>query len=376
LVAAALLRWTGLTSASQGRLLYPALPAVALILVVGWADLIPRRLRRLVGAAALTSWVLWAVLCPLLFIKSAYALPQRVAALDELTITPRELGVQYGDCCELVGYVPPDGPAQPGDRVPLTLIWRALEPAGEDYSLFVHAVAADGQLVGQLDTYHGGGMYPTGQWRTGEIIVDTAQVPFRLRAEGPNLVRFNVGLYERPTAEQLPARGADGQALDVVWAGEVALEPFEWPQIPAGSPPVAVFEESIELTGVDLSYPAVRAGELLTVTLNWRSLDSIHEDYTGFVHLVDPAGNDVAQDDHAPLNGRYPTRLWSPQTVISDPYRLVLPEDLEAGPYELWGGVYRPESGQRLAAISPTTGERWRDDLVHLGAMTVEVENE
>jgi hypothetical protein len=343
---------------------------VALILVVGWAEMVPRRLRPSLGAIALISWLLWAALCPFLFIKPAYALPQRVGTLDDLAITPQELGVHYGDCCELVGYFPPGGPVHPGDRVPLTLVWRAQEMPGENYSLFVHATAADGQLVGQLDTYHGGGMYPTGQWRAGEIIADTVHVPIKWRAEGPSLVRFNVGLYERASAEKLPARGADGQVLQVVWAGEAALEPFEWPQTPAGSPPTAVFEQSIELASVDLSQPAVRAGEILTVTLTWRSLDTINEDYTGFVHLVDPAGNDVAQDDHVPLNGRYPTRLWSPETVISDPHRLELPDGLEAGTYQLWGGLYRPESGQRLVAIA-TTGERWKNDLVHLGTVVV-----
>jgi hypothetical protein len=371
LVAAALLRWTSLTSASQGRLLFPALPAIVLILVVGWAELVPRRLCRPVGVVALAVWVVWAALCPFLFIRPAYALPERVETLDALTAIPLDLGVRYGDCCELVGYISPDEPVHPGDRVPLTLVWRAREAVEEDYSLFVHATAADGQLVGQLDTYHGGGMYPTGQWQPGEIVADTAYVPIKWKAKGPILVRFNVGLYERSTTEQLPAYAPGGQELDVVWAGEAALEPIQWPQLPSGSPPMAVFEGSIELAGVDRSQPTVRPGEVLTVTLHWRSLDSITEDYTGFVHLVDPAGNDVAQDDHAPLNGQYPTRLWSDKTVLSDPYRLELPNDLEDGTYELWGGLYRPASGQRLMAVSPSTGERWKDDLVHLGTVII-----
>jgi hypothetical protein len=104
----------------------------------------------------------------------------------------------------------------------------------------------------------------------------------------------------------------------------------------------------------------------------------VTEDYTGFVHLVDAAGNDVAQDDHPPLSGRYPTRLWAVDTVVWDPYRLELPDDLAEGPYELWGGLYLA-SGQRLPAIaqqphggdSPQPGERWKDDLVYLGTLSV-----
>jgi hypothetical protein len=97
----------------------------------------------------------------------------------------------------------------------------------------------------------------------------------------------------------------------------------------------------------------------------------IAEDYTGFVHLVAPGKGDVAQDDHPPLDGGFPTRLWSSGMIVSDIYRLELPQDLETGTYELRAGFYRPESGQRLPAVSPQTGERWHDDLVLVGTVAV-----
>jgi len=49
------------------------------------------------------------------------------------------------------------------------------------------------------------------------------------------------------------------------------------------------------------------------------------------------------------------------------PYRLELPAGLTPGVYDLWGGLYYPESGDRLQAISWQTGQRWQDDLVHIG---------
>jgi hypothetical protein len=115
----------------------------------------------------------------------------------------------------------------------------------------------------------------------------------------------------------------------------------------------------------------VHPGTALTVTLQWESLSAITEDYTGFVHLVGRTGNPVTQDDHLPLNGRFPTRLWPMGAVVRDPYRLELPGDLEEGRYELWTGFYRPVSGQRLQAMSPQTGERWKDDQVYLGTLLV-----
>jgi 4-amino-4-deoxy-L-arabinose transferase-like glycosyltransferase len=371
LVAVGVLRWTTLTPASQGRLLYPALGAIALSLVTGWAEWVPRRLSLPVGVAALLAWGACAVLCATHVIVPAYALPERVGSLDELASAPSELHVRYGDCCELVGYVSPDEAVHPGERVPLRLVWRALQPVDHDYSLFVHALTADGQLVGQLDTYHGGGMYPTGQWRAGEIIDDVAYVPISLKAEGPALVHFRVGLHEGTGPARLPAFAEDGQEVDVIFAGESALVPHQWPRPAAHVESDVLFAQQIRLAGISVAQEGARPGEAVTVTLQWEAMADIAQDYTGFVHLVAPDGGDVAQDDHPPRGGRFPTRLWSAGMIVSDMYRLELPQDLEPGTYNLWAGFYRPESGQRLPAVSQQTGDRWKDDLVLVGTVLI-----
>jgi 4-amino-4-deoxy-L-arabinose transferase-like glycosyltransferase len=379
LVAVALLRWTIMALASQGRLLYPAFAAIALILVVGWAELVPRRIRRPLGIAALAVWAVCAALIGAFVLRPAYALPERYQSFDELGITPTPLQVRFEDCCQLVGYDLPGQPVNPGDWVPLTLIWQALEPVEEDYGFYIHARTADGELVGQLDTFHGNGMYPTSQWRPGEIVVDTVQVPISFQAEGPAVIRLNVGLSDPATAKRLPAFAQDGTKVDTIFAGEVALTPAEWPRPQPDAPVDTVLGEQIRLSGVDLPQTEVQPGDVVTVTLQWEALDWVAVDYTGFVHLVDLAGNEIAQADHPPLDGRYPTHLWSPGTVVWDPYRLELPEDLAEGSYELLGGLYYPGTLERLPAIaqqrlgsnSPQPGERWRDDLVHLGTLTI-----
>ena len=297
--------------------------------------------------------------------------------MSELPAEPAELDVHYGRLLHLVGYVAPDEPVHPGDRAPLTLVWQAAETADQDYSLFVHATTPDGQIVGQLDTFHGGGMLPTGQWQPGDLIVDTVHVPISPRAGGPALIRFNVGLHSiiegdsQPGLERLPAYSVDDQELEPVFAGEAALRPFHWPEIPDSPPVDAVFDDQIRLADINLAQAEAQPGAIVPVTLTWQALDSITEDYIGFVHLVGPEGQDVAQDDHPPANGLFPTRVWFPEALVLDSYRLELPGELEDGTYELWGGFYRPESGQRLPAISSATGERWKDDLVLLGTLDI-----
>jgi hypothetical protein len=374
LVSLAFVRWTLLTPASQGRLLYPALAPVALILVVGGSELLPRRFSWPLGAAMLMGWATWAGLCPGLAIRPPYALPERVASVDQLAVEPSFLDVRYGGCCELVGYIPSGRPVHAGDRVPVTLVWQSLEATDRDYSLFVHAMAADDQQVGQVDSYPGSGMYPTSLWHSGEIIVDTVSVLISARVKGPILVRFDVGLYDLASGRELAAYSGDGRQVRVVSAGEVAVDPREWPQLPTNPASGTVFEDKIGLAGVELSEPIASPGQAVTLTLTWEALAPITEDYAGFVHLVSPDGRDVAQDDHLPMQGQYPTRLWSADAVILDPYLLQLPADLEQGTYQLWGGLYHPASGQRLQAMSRDTGERWKDDLVLLGILVVSLE--
>jgi 4-amino-4-deoxy-L-arabinose transferase-like glycosyltransferase len=370
LIAAGVLRWAVLIS-SQGRLAFPALATAALFLVIGWAELIPRRLRGAAGVGGMAAWAIWAALCPGLIIRPAYALPERMETLAGLPPDVSYLWVRYSDCCDLVGCVSPDSPVHQGDWAPLTLVWRVLEPTNRNYSLFVHARTPDGELVGQLDTYPGNGMYPTSQWRSGEIIVDTVAVPISWRAEPPALVRFHVGLYDLGTMQGLPALSSEGVVVGAVVAGEGALIPFQWPSPQPDSAAATVLGQKIRLSVVEQTIPVLHPGDTITVTLRWQALARIDEDYTGFIHLVSPQAQDVAQDDHLPLDGRFPTRLWDRGTVVDDCYRIELPQGLTKGVYELWGGLY-DESGQRLPAVSQMTGERWTDDLVLIGTLVVE----
>jgi hypothetical protein len=338
---------------------------------VGWAELLPSRWRWPAGGAFLAAWGLWAALCPFLFITPTYAEPRRYHSLAELEVVPSIVNVRYGDCCELIGYVQPDEPIHAGDRVPLVLIWRSRQATGQDYSIFVHASTPDGVIEGQIDTYPGGGRYPTSRWRPGELIYDPVYIPMSEDAQGPSLILFNVGLYDLKTGKELPAFSADGEEIRYVFAGEAGLEPSVWPSLRPQLLTDTVLGQEIRLIGADLSQDSVRPGDVVTVTLSWEALAQIRNDYIGFVHLISPAGQSVSQDDHSPLNGHYPTRVWSRGAAITDPYRLELPADLAPGVYDLWGGVYHPGSGVRLQAVSWQTGERWKDDLVHIGTLTV-----
>ena len=107
----------------------------------------------------------------------------------------------------------------------------------------------------------------------------------------------------------------------------------------------ASFGESIALDGYTLAPTA----DGLVVTLFWRAIDPPQADYTTFVHVVDAAGEIVAQADAQPLNGRYPTSIWSPGEAIVDERILA---GVVQGEYEVYVGWYRWDTLERLPVRS------------------------
>ena len=109
------------------------------------------------------------------------------------------------------------------------------------------------------------------------------------------------------------------------------------------------FGEQFHLLGYETRVN--EAGDKLHVTLYWEALQDIDFDFSAFVHLIDAGGRRVAQDDHPPgeLSEFRPKRWW-PEDVVVARYTVPLPEELAAGPYRLWVGVYHWGTGDRLPA--------------------------
>jgi hypothetical protein len=110
---------------------------------------------------------------------------------------------------------------------------------------------------------------------------------------------------------------------------------------PAGEP-LGAIGDAVALQGVEIKPPAdqLRPGQTLEVTLYWRPLRPLGADYTSFVHLLDGAGNKIAQHDASPGGVYYPTSLWHPGETLRDRHVLSLPATVPAGPYSLRVGLY------------------------------------
>ena len=113
------------------------------------------------------------------------------------------------------------------------------------------------------------------------------------------------------------------------------------------APVGARFGEVVELVGYAIE-GEVTAGGRPTLTLVWRGLEPMAQDYTIFVHVVDERGERWGQHDTLPLGGSYPTSVWTPGELVIDHYQPAIAPDASE-PLRLRVGVYLLETGQRLA---------------------------
>jgi len=114
---------------------------------------------------------------------------------------------RFGGRIDLLGYTV--GAARPGAALPITLVWRCLEPVGEDLTTFVHLVGPGGEALGQSDREPGRASYRTSAWQAGDVVIDHFAPELAEGARGP--VTVEVGWYNARTSARLTV--GDGTAL-------------------------------------------------------------------------------------------------------------------------------------------------------------------
>jgi hypothetical protein len=139
--------------------------------------------------------------------------PPRDAPLEPETF----VAARFGGAIELVGYTV--GRPVPGEALPVTLVWRVIEPLAEDLTTFVHLQSPDGRALGQEDREPGFASYPTSRWRSGELIIDRFEPRLDPAAAEEEAVRPVVGWYARESGERLRVAEADALPLRTLPVG-------------------------------------------------------------------------------------------------------------------------------------------------------------
>lgn len=386
IVFVSLVRWTLLTYASQGRLIFPAISAVGVLLAVGLSGLAPQDLKdRLPQRSAglslvrhvasqpfnvLTTLFLFAfaLTAPLLIIAPAYVLPERLNA-DAPAPNPVHITYEGGTAePELVGYEV-ERAVRAGEELAVTLYWRTPAVVGQDLYVYIHLYDASGKSVGQWEALPGNGLYPTRLWQPTELIVDRYRVPVAGDTLGPQVGRVEVGLTPVGSTIPLPARDPKGvtivpsiarfkiQALSSQQTARTALFKFD-EVLEAVNVHFSAARggRQFEIDPGDPSHVPLFGGDVLRVDLDLRAVTATAEDYTIFVHLVDPQGHIAAQQDAQPEDGAYPTSFWDVGEQVTSSFDLKVPDNAPVGDYQIEIGLYRSRDEARLPVSGNSIG--------------------
>jgi hypothetical protein len=340
------MRWESTTPATGGRLLFPALPALATLIGLAISGLAQRRtpvasIVAIVSLALLAGWFTGVIL------PAFFAPPPRYE--DARAVEPDHvLDATFGDDVRLLGY--DASLVDQGRDLDVTLYWQAQAPMAKDYTLalqLVSPVPGDTTLRWNYNSWPGHGTYPTSAWLPRETIADgyrfsLPESDFPTQAWDLHLV-----LYATESGQPLPVR------LYGDPAGErVILSRLRVPGEPPSCPPEGELAAGLRFgEAIGLTHALITPEEGGTqVALCWEALQSPAADYTVFVHLESVAGTLIATGDSPPMVGAFPTAMWQPGDVILDVHHL--PEEIEdlEFPPVITLGLYRPEDGSRLPA--------------------------
>jgi uncharacterized membrane protein len=276
--------------------------------------------------------------------------------------------VLFGDALALRGASGYGGvlSATPGQPLEVALVWEALRGHLPRLVPFVHLIERrpEGEYRwASADHEVYGGLFPTNWWQPGALAGQESSVePRSLTAmparDRPDLVgdvwtlelppwlppgqyELHVGLYTREGMERLPASGGGatpGGATTHVAATVDVVPPLP----PDGAPPeVPVptglpLAEGLTLYGHNPIPGSSTAGQTLDVTVFWQAIGAMSGDYDVRFDLVAEGQATPAESwTRSPLQGRYPTTLWPPGSVLADWHPLPLPASLPTGNYHV-----------------------------------------
>jgi hypothetical protein len=309
------------------------------------------------------------------FILPAYAKPG-VVQESELPAEMSRLNLSFGETpIELLGGHIEAGSAHPGDSVSVSLYWRTRENLEEDALAFIQILGRDKEAISGVDCYPGRGTFPPSLWEVNVIYRDRYELKLPLDTEVPTAAALYAGLYNEEGTRLPVTRPPDDTPLDMMLLDLVPVRPVEPASASVAHDVGARLDEAITLVGYDLSATDVRPGEAVSVTLVWRAEKALSTDHTAFLHLVDEHQSLVAQSDHPPLGGAFPTSFWIPDDVVRDPHRLHVGREARPGQYLLMAGMYESRTRHRLPASLEKHGQhpdlRVEDDAVVIGRVTV-----
>ncbi|MXV92190.1 MAG: DUF2142 domain-containing protein [Chloroflexi bacterium] len=199
-----LIWWTLQTTASTGRLLFPYITSISLLMALGLRAL------RVPSLLVALPMLLFCIAAPFAYIMPHYDHPPTVARLPE---SASETFAQWNEI-RLVGYeLPAARRWSPGDEIPLTLFWQPTAQSNEPHALFISLIDAEGLAIATIDTFPGWGSLPTTAWQPQVIYRDDYIVQIPEDARAFSRASLHIGWYAFPDGSDILPRLATGEVV-------------------------------------------------------------------------------------------------------------------------------------------------------------------
>jgi len=340
--AVMLIWWAQQTTASTGRLLFPYVTSISVLLALGLGAL------RVPPPLIVLPMFAFSIAAPFLYIIPQYDHPPTV---DRVPATAVETTIRWDDIA-LVAYERP-APARwaPGDEIPLTLYWRPLKATDEPQALFISLITSAGEALATIDSFPGWGTLPTTWWGDDVIYRDDYILQIPEEARGFSDVRLHIGWYIFPKGSNIQPMLESGEPAGAftipigVFVDGAARETLAPDALESG----AVFGDAI---GLDVW----RFSEGRILELAWRLTREIGGDLRVFAIVLEAPyqSNEpfqiITQADNPP-----PARLdfLKPGDTFVTRHEFQLPAGY-TGEHGIYVGWYNPERSQRLSAPYPS----------------------
>ncbi len=89
-----------------------------------------------------------------------------------------------------------------------------------------------------------------------------------------------------------------------------------------------------------------------------------------YAHLLQVDGDEYAVFDQELFVGRFPTQDWPSGMAVMDEWTITLPDDLPAGEYNVYTGMYDPVTVERMP-VTDNYGQAVQDSSIYLGTVIV-----
>ncbi len=245
----------------------------------------------------------------------------------------------------------------PGKVLPVILTWQLTRRPSSDWQTVLHLDGLLGGMVVEAASPTGTREPPLSSWPVGQPMrsIHALQLPYTIQ---PGFYRLSL------TREFTGGQHTDGFLLGIVQVQDYPPSPV------AQNIPVAVHGSAGDLTllGYSLNQPFVR-NATLQFELYWKVQMQPKGDGVLFLHVMDPHGVMVAQDDNPPEQGARSTLTYRPGDGINQIYRLVIPAGAPGGTYTLYAGVYDRLTKERWPAQQ--NGKPAKDELLYLGTLNL-----